>query len=107
MSFHRDTTRGFGSISVHYTLRATAPNEGTQNTYRDFTWSNKSLARVAFNLCVVVKWSGYVQQGTGVQLLTVEQEYLLLGTDVQHSEFQNLFSLLKRTCHASHQTKKL
>ena len=44
-----------------------------------------SLARVAFNLCVVVKWSGYVQQRTGVQLLTVEQEYLLLGTDVHHS----------------------
>ena len=38
-----------------------------------------SLARVAFKLCVVVKWSGYVQQGTGVQLLTVEQEYLLIG----------------------------
>ena len=38
-----------------------------------------SLARVAFKLCVVVKWSGYVQQGTGVQLLTVEQECLLIG----------------------------
>ena len=53
-----------------------------------------SLARVAFKLCVVVKWSGYVQQGTGVQMLTVEQEYLLLGTDMKHSEVQNLFSLL-------------
>ena len=42
-----------------------------------------SLARVAFKLCVVVKWSGYMQQGTGVQLLTVEQERLLLGTDVK------------------------
>ena len=43
------------------------------------------LARVAFKLCVVVKWSGYVQQGTGVgtgvQLLTVEQECLLLEAD--------------------------
>ena len=27
----------------------------------------------------MVKWSGYVQQGTGVQLLIVEQECLLLG----------------------------
>ena len=52
-----------------------------------------SLARVAFKLCVVIKWSGYVQQGTGVQLLTVEQECLLLGTDVKHSGVQNLFSL--------------
>ena len=57
-----------------------------------------SLARVAFKLCVVVKWSGYVQQGTGVgtgvQLLTVEQECLLLEADLQHSEVQNLYSLL-------------
>ena len=46
----------------------------------------------------MVKWSGYVQQGTGVgtgvQLLTVEQECLLLEADVKHSEVQNLFSLL-------------
>ena len=46
----------------------------------------------------MVKWSGYVQQGsgvgTGVQLLTVEQEWLLLEADVKHSEVQNLFSLL-------------
>ena len=41
MCFHRDTTRGFGSISVRYTLRAKAPTEGTENTYRDFTRSNK------------------------------------------------------------------
>ena len=57
-----------------------------------------SLARVAFKLCVVVKWSRYVQQGTGVgtgvQRLTVEQESLLLEADVKHSEVQNLFSLL-------------
>ena len=57
-----------------------------------------SCTRVAFKLCVVVKWSGYVQQGsgvgTGVQLLTVEQEWLLLEADVKHSEVQNLFSLL-------------
>ena len=52
-----------------------------------------SLARVAFKLCVVVTWSAYVQQGTGVQLLTVEQECLSLGTDVKHSEVQNLSSL--------------
>ena len=65
-----------------------------------------SLARAALILCVVVKWSGYVQQRTGVQLLIVEQEYLLLGTDVKHSEVQNLFSLLKRTCDASHQNRK-
>ena len=52
-----------------------------------------SLACIAFKLCVVVKWSGYVQQGTGVPLLTTEQECLLLEADVQHSEFQNLFSL--------------
>ena len=52
-----------------------------------------SLARVAFKLCAVVKWSGYVQQGSDVQLLTVEQECLLLGTDVKQSEVQNLFSL--------------
>ena len=53
-----------------------------------------SLARGAFNLCVVVKWSRYVQQRTGVQLLTVVQEYLLPGTDVQHFEVKNLFSFL-------------
>ena len=56
-----------------------------------------SLARVAFKLCVVVKWSGYAQQGTvgtGAQLLTVEQECLLLQAAVKHSEVQNLFSLL-------------
>ena len=41
MCFHRDTTRVFGSISVHCTLRATAPTEGTENTYRDFTRNNK------------------------------------------------------------------
>ena len=52
------------------------------------------LARVAFKLYAVVKWSGYVQQGTGVQLLTVEQECLLLEADVKHSEAENLFSLL-------------
>ena len=51
-----------------------------------------SLARVAFKLCVVVSWSGYVQQqGTGVQLLTVEQECLLLEAEEKHSEVQNLF----------------
>ena len=54
-----------------------------------------SLARVAFKLCIIDKWSEYVQQGTGEQLLTVEQEWLLLGTDVRHSEVQNLFSLPK------------
>ena len=52
-----------------------------------------SFACVAFKLCVVVKWSGYVQQGTGVgtrvQLLTVEQECLLLEADVKHSEVSN------------------
>ena len=53
-----------------------------------------SLARVEFKLCVVVKWSGYVQQGTGVQLLTVEQECLVLEADVKHSEVQNLSLLL-------------
>ena len=53
-----------------------------------------SLARVAFKLCTVVKWSGYVPQGTGVQVLTVEQECLLLEVDVKHYEVQNLFSLL-------------
>ena len=46
-----------------------------------------SRARVAFKVCVVVQWSGYVQQGTGVgtgvQLLTVEQECLLLEADVK------------------------
>ena len=42
-----------------------------------------SLARVAYKLCVVVKWSEYVQQGTGGQLSTVEHENLLLGTDVK------------------------
>ena len=46
-----------------------------------------SLARVAFKLCVVVKWSGCVQQGTGVgtgvQLSTVEQVCLLLEADVK------------------------
>ena len=52
-----------------------------------------SLARVAFKLCVVVKWSGYVQQGTGVQLLTVEEECLSLGTDLKHSEVHVLFSI--------------
>ena len=45
-----------------------------------------------------LKRSGYAQQGTGVgtgvQLLTVEQECLLLEADVRHSEVQNLFSLL-------------
>ena len=51
-----------------------------------------SFARVASKLCVVVNWSGCVQQGTGVQLFTVEQECLLLGTDVKHYEVQNLFS---------------
>ena len=36
-----------------------------------------------------------VQQATGVQLLNVEQECLLLEADVKHySEVQNLFSLL-------------
>ena len=40
--FHRDTTRGFGSISARNTLRAQAPTEGTENTYRDFTRSNKT-----------------------------------------------------------------
>ena len=102
MCFHRDTTRGFASISVHYTLRATAPTEGTENTSQEETRiadarsadACPSLARVALSLCVVVKWSGYVQQGTGAQVLTVGQEYLLLGTDVQHSEVQNLLSLL-------------
>ena len=48
-------------------------------------------------LCVVVKWSGYVLHGTdvgtGVQLLTLEQECLLLEANVKHSEVQNLFSL--------------
>ena len=60
-----------------------------------------SLARVAFKLCDVVKWvkwSGHVQQGTGVgtgvQLLTVEQECLLLEADVKHSDVHSLFSLL-------------
>ena len=48
-----------------------------------------SFARVAFKQCVVVKWSGYVQQGTGVGT-----GVLLLKTDVKHSEVQNLFSLL-------------
>ena len=33
-----------------------------------------------------------MQHGTGVQLLTVEQDCLLLGADVKHSEVQNLFS---------------
>ena len=32
--------------------------------------------------------------GTGVQLLTVERECLLLEADVKHSEVQILFSLL-------------
>ena len=36
----------------------------------------------------------YEQQGTGVQLLTVEQECQLLEADVKHTEVQNLFSLL-------------
>ena len=51
-----------------------------------------SLARVALKLCFVVKCSGHVQQGTGVQLLTVEQECLLLEAVVKHSEVRNLFS---------------
>ena len=49
----------------------------------------------------MVKWSGYVHQGTGVgtgvQLWTVEQECLLLEANVKHSEVQNLFSLLNET----------
>ena len=51
-----------------------------------------SLARVAFKLRVVVKWSGYVQQGTGVgtgvQLLTVEQQCLLLEADTSTLRFK-------------------
>ena len=74
------------------TLTETSP-EVTRSAYACL-----SLARVAFKLCVVVKWSGYVQQGTGVgtgvQLLTVEQECLSLEADVKHSEVQHLFSLL-------------
>ena len=73
------------------TLRAKAPTE-EQKTLTETTQEVTriadaclSLACVAFKLCVVVKWSGYVQQGTGVQLLTVDQECLLLGTDVKHS----------------------
>ena len=66
-----------------------------------------SLARVAFKLCVVVKWSGYVQQGTGVQLLTVEQGYLLLEVDAKHSEVQNLFSLpIEKSTHKKHTETK-
>ena len=49
--------------------RATAPTDGTtiteisQETTRGAD-ARLSLARVAFNLCIVVKWSGYVQQRT-------------------------------------------
>ena len=78
-------------MSVRYTLRAKAPTEGTDNTRS--ADACLSFARVAFNLCVVVKWSGHVQQGIGVQLLTVEEECLSLGTDVKHSEVHDLFSI--------------
>ena len=43
MCFHRDTARGFGSISARNTLRTKAPTEGTENTYRDFKNSQEAL----------------------------------------------------------------
>ena len=71
MCFHRDTTRAFVSISVHYTLRATAPTEGTQNTYRDFTRNNKKrLWSVRCGQVVRIRatknWSTTVDCGAGI-----------------------------------------
>ena len=112
MCFHRNTARGFGSISAtHCEQRLQLRNRKyLPRLAQEVTRSADaclSLACVAFKLCVVVKWSGYVQQGTGVQLLTVEQECLLLGTNVTHSEVQNLFSLPNATKIAKTITKKM
>ena len=50
MCFHRDTARGFGSISVRNTLRAKAPTEGTENTCGDFKFTRSADAAWAFHV---------------------------------------------------------
>ena len=87
---HRDSDRS--ACATHCEQRLQLREQKTlTETSQEVTSSADaclSLAHVAFKLCVVVKWSGDVQQGTGVQLLkllTVEQEHLSLGTDVKNT----------------------
>ena len=88
MCFHRDTARGFGSISARNTLRAKAPTEGTENTCRDFTRSNKKrlthvrALHVSHSNCVCGQdtCNGEPGVGTVVQLLTVEQDCPVTGS---------------------------
>ena len=103
MCFHRDTARGSGLIRARNTLRTKAPTEGTENTYRDVKNSQEALMQSEPCTCRIqtVRRGQVVRTcatkgtgiGTGVHLLAVEQECLLLEADVKHSEVQNLFSL--------------
>ena len=79
------------------------PTEEPENTHRDFTRHNKKRWRmsepctcriqtVRVGQVVRMRATGNWCR-TGVQLLTVEQECLLLEADVKHPEVQNSFSL--------------
>ena len=84
MCFHKDTER----IRIDQRAQHTGSNWENKKTLTETSQKVRrsvdacvSFARVAFQLCVVVKLSGYVQQRTGVQLLIVEQDWLSLGTN--------------------------